>query len=410
MPATLLLLQLHPAAALIAFCEGDERNTHLPHLLSPIFDRLLKPLKTEGEHQSPREDVELFTDGSCINNGTADAKCGSGVWYGEDDPRNQALRVDLPEQSNNVGELVAVLAAVQRHRGDKRLRIVSDSQYAIDAITKHAQLRLDEGFINTANKKVIQALVGELMHTKASVLTKKVKGHSGDVGNDGADRLANEGAVKPTPDPLDLSKAREVEKMGAAVHALTQAMAYRAIQARSAPKPRRNTERMIEKTRAVIDELTGVNPTRGAIWTSLRRRKMATLTQKFCAYAWRSLHEGYKLGKYWDNIDALRDDRMPCLECEAPVESMDHILRECRVSGQELVWRLAKEIWSETGHEWPYITVETVLGVGLLTVKDADGKMRMAHRERGRPLTATHGTRDKKPSARGRVWEESAER
>ncbi|KAF6742768.1 hypothetical protein DFP72DRAFT_829668 [Ephemerocybe angulata] len=264
---------------------------------------------------------------------------------------------------------------MQRHRGDKRLRIVSDSQYAIDVITKSTQRLLDEGFINTANKQVVRALVGELMHTKALVLTKKVKGHSGDVGNDGADRLANEGAAKPTPDPVDLSKAKEVEKMGAAVHALTQATAYRAIQARSAPKPRRNTERMLEKTRAVLEELTGVNPTSGAIWTSLRRRKMATLTQKFCAYAWRSLHEGYKLGKYWDNIDALREDRMPCLECEAPVESMDHILRECRVSGQELVWNLAKEIWSETGHEWPYITVETVLGVGLLTVKDENGKV-----------------------------------
>ncbi|KAF6742863.1 hypothetical protein DFP72DRAFT_829313 [Ephemerocybe angulata] len=54
---------------------------------------------------------------------------------------------------------------------------------------------------------------------------------------------------------------------------------------------------------------------------------------------------------------------------------MDHILRECRVSGQDTVWRLAKEIWSETGLEWPYVTVETVLGVGLLSVKDANGKV-----------------------------------
>ncbi|KAF6746129.1 hypothetical protein DFP72DRAFT_923563, partial [Ephemerocybe angulata] len=91
------------------------------------------------------------------------------------------------------------------------------------------------------------------------------------------------------------------------------------------------------------------------------------------------LHNGYKLRHYWKNIgaNAMRDERMPCHECEEPVESMDHILRECRVSGQATVWaqwKLAKELWAVkalTGLEWPYATMRTqaVLGAIMLVVR-----------------------------------------
>ena len=38
-------------------------------------------------------DVELivYTDGSCVGNGTDDARAGSGIWYGSNDPRNVAM-------------------------------------------------------------------------------------------------------------------------------------------------------------------------------------------------------------------------------------------------------------------------------------------------------------------------------
>ncbi|KAF6747132.1 hypothetical protein DFP72DRAFT_920581 [Ephemerocybe angulata] len=68
------------------------------------------------------------------------------------------------------------------------------------------------------------------------------------------------------------------------------------------------------------------------------------------------LHNGYRLGHYWKNIGAMRDERMPCHECEEPVESMDHILRECRVSGQATVWKLAKELWV-TGLDRPRVAL-----------------------------------------------------
>jgi exonuclease III len=57
-------------------------------------------------------EINVYTDGSCTNNGKANAECGSGVWFGPNDERNRALRVPGENQSNQVGELAAVIAAV----------------------------------------------------------------------------------------------------------------------------------------------------------------------------------------------------------------------------------------------------------------------------------------------------------
>ncbi|KAM6499940.1 hypothetical protein JOM56_005448, partial [Amanita muscaria] len=58
--------------------------------------------------------TRVFTDGSYSFNSDGNATAGSGIWYGANDPRNAAIKVPtdlLP--SNNVAELVAILAAVQ---------------------------------------------------------------------------------------------------------------------------------------------------------------------------------------------------------------------------------------------------------------------------------------------------------
>jgi hypothetical protein len=37
--------------------------------------------------------TQVYTDDACMNNGKPDARCGAGVWFGPDDPRNLAPRV-----------------------------------------------------------------------------------------------------------------------------------------------------------------------------------------------------------------------------------------------------------------------------------------------------------------------------
>ena len=64
--------------------------------------------------QSRMKSITLYTDGSCLNNGKENATSGSGVWFGEESEHNMALRVPGTEHSNQIGEVAAVVAALEK--------------------------------------------------------------------------------------------------------------------------------------------------------------------------------------------------------------------------------------------------------------------------------------------------------
>lgn len=76
------------------------------------------------------ENITVYTDGSCENNGQEDARAGAGIWYGPDDERNKALRVpkNMP-QTNQTAELLAVYHVVQATPPGAQLHIKTDSRY-----------------------------------------------------------------------------------------------------------------------------------------------------------------------------------------------------------------------------------------------------------------------------------------
>ena len=45
--------------------------------------------------ESPLRMMTVYMDGVCNNNGLESATAESGVWYGDDDPCNQSIRVPL---------------------------------------------------------------------------------------------------------------------------------------------------------------------------------------------------------------------------------------------------------------------------------------------------------------------------
>jgi ribonuclease HI len=57
--------------------------------------------------------MTIYTDGSCLNNGKISAKAGTGIWISENNPLNKALKIPGPHQTNQVGEIAAVVAALQ---------------------------------------------------------------------------------------------------------------------------------------------------------------------------------------------------------------------------------------------------------------------------------------------------------
>lgn len=325
-------------------------------------------------HRDSEDDITVFTDGSCHNNGAANAQCGSGLWYGDGDLRNRSIRLPptLP-QSNNAGELAAILIAMQTHKRERTLRIMSDSQYSIAAAATRANEWLSRGFVGVENRELVMAIVGEALHSQAVTYFTKVKGHSGLEGNDGADRLANDGALKPNADDIDLSAADIIRRAGASLRHMTQALAYRSIRERDTVGERSRTRSMMTSIKATIEEVTGTSHTDKAVWRAMRLRKKHALSQKFSAWAWKTTHQAYKIGPYWRDFCV---ERAPCTQCDVPEETMEHILTECRCSGQEVIWELAQKAWTKTGLVWPPITLGLILGVGLLEVREGDRVLR----------------------------------
>ncbi|KAF6753116.1 ribonuclease H-like domain-containing protein, partial [Ephemerocybe angulata] len=137
--------------------------------------------------------VQVYTDGSCFNNGLPTAHAGAGVYFGPGNTKNAALRVPGPGQTNNRGELYAILESlriVERHHG---LEIYTDSKYAIEMITILAPAAATVDW-DVPNGDVLRAIAEEIKSRPSPVTLKQVKGHSGNAHNDAADELAKVGA------------------------------------------------------------------------------------------------------------------------------------------------------------------------------------------------------------------------
>ncbi|KAF8147873.1 ribonuclease H-like domain-containing protein, partial [Crassisporium funariophilum] len=134
----------------------------------------------------------VYTDGSCRDNGTDRARAGAGVYWGANSPMNKAYRVP-GDQTNNRGEIYAVLKAIQGARPHVFLKIYSDSVYAIKSIAEWAVDNDNLGWSH-GNADIIKEVVAAIQRRTGPVNLIQVKAHSGNRHNDEADRLAKEGA------------------------------------------------------------------------------------------------------------------------------------------------------------------------------------------------------------------------
>jgi ribonuclease HI len=79
----------------------------------------------------------MYMDKVCINNGKANAKCGSRVWFRPNNPRNQAIKVPGETQLNQAKELMAMIVAIQETPIYIPLNIIMDSKYVIQGLIEH---------------------------------------------------------------------------------------------------------------------------------------------------------------------------------------------------------------------------------------------------------------------------------
>jgi len=164
-----------------------------------------KPVKVCGT-KGPTDDVIIYTDGACSNNGNKDAKAGLGIFFGD----NHELNVSEPlprlagTPTNQLAELYAIYWALylcleKADMKDKNIIIYTDSQYSIDCLTTWFSGWEKKGW-KTANKQPVKhiELIRQIKHImdQLNVRFVHVKGHSNDYGNDQADALAVSGAER----------------------------------------------------------------------------------------------------------------------------------------------------------------------------------------------------------------------
>jgi len=302
-----------------------------------------------------------YTDGSCSNNGETTAMAGSGAWFGENDRRNTGFRVPGPEQSNQIGELAAILHVLKSVPSDRALIIRTDSMYAIQGLTKNLEKWEDKGWLASKHAGVFRCMTAWMRHRSNTTQISWVKGHSGVRGNEEADKLAAVGAgATPTANTLNLEAPPNLVPSGAKLSALSQKDLYRGIQKINNPLPRRTSEINVGRVQACAAETYGTAPTPESVWKKTRE------------FLWKCMHDAFKIGKFWSRIENY-EQRGICSKCESE-ESMEHILTECSAPGREQIWSLANELWRKRSASDLPSEYGAILGSCLSGFKKANGK------------------------------------
>ncbi|KAF8981934.1 ribonuclease H-like domain-containing protein, partial [Cyathus striatus] len=294
---------------------------------------------------------------------------GSGIWYTEAHPWNMAFCLPHLLATNNAAELAAILLSLQCNNNTKIIKIISDSQYCINGIVTHLQKWADLRFIAIQNADILHTLYVTLITTPNMLLLKKVKGHSGDKGNEGADRLAVEGASKPIPDTLNLSKGAWAMTLSAKLSCMSQSILYWAIHEHKYTRKQNTAHHNIALAICALEENTGTKPTAAAIWKSVQNGSI--ITKKAKTFLWKTLQGGHKIGEYWEHTP-LQDQYMPCTHCDVKIEKISHILLDCDASRQQHIWELAQATWKSTNLPWPHMSIGLIMGITLANITSTD--------------------------------------
>uniref|UniRef100_A0A6C0L3E6 RNase H type-1 domain-containing protein n=1 Tax=viral metagenome TaxID=1070528 RepID=A0A6C0L3E6_9ZZZZ len=146
--------------------------------------------------------LQVFTDGACSGNGSALAKAGIGVYFGENDDRNVSKRIH-GKQTNNTAELSAVIEVFsileKEIQQGETIIIYTDSEYVIKCCTSYGVKCETQHWKKKKGEIPNVTLVKEvysLYKQYENVTIQWIRAHTGNcdelsIGNEGADRLAN---------------------------------------------------------------------------------------------------------------------------------------------------------------------------------------------------------------------------
>jgi len=137
--------------------------------------------------------VTIHTDGACSGNPGPGGWGAVMEWRGSE----KELSGGEPETTNNRMELMAAIAALEALRRPSRVRLVTDSVYVRDGVTKWIHGWKRNGWKTAAKKPVKNEDLWRRLDEAArrhDITWEWVKGHAGHTENERADALAR-GAI-----------------------------------------------------------------------------------------------------------------------------------------------------------------------------------------------------------------------
>jgi len=136
--------------------------------------------------------ITAYTDGACRGN---PGPGGWGAWL-KSDQHEKKLHGGEPNTTNNRMELTAAIQALKSLKSPSTVHLYTDSTYVKNGITSWLPNWKRNGWKTAARKPVKNADLWQQLDAECQphqIEWRWVKGHSGDVGNDMADELANLG-------------------------------------------------------------------------------------------------------------------------------------------------------------------------------------------------------------------------
>lgn len=315
------------------------------------------------------EKIVVYTDGSSLDNGTANARSGAGIWVELGSVYNRSIRVPGREQSNQRAEVIAVMEALRVVPQDQLLEIHTDSRYVIDGICKYSVDWENKGWVNVLNSDVFRVCVARLRSRRGRTYFKWVKGHSGNPGNEMADELAGEGAQKEEIDFLDMEHNELLLQKGARLHTLSFSDIYAHL--RSERRQPEVPERIADAQREV-EAWTGIKPTAESVWASIR---LDPIPKNVGDFIWKLAHDKLPMGKNVMHY-AQGEEWAKCKRCGS-FETPEHMLFACASGQAMIVWAMAREFWQHMGEnmEWREPSISLIIGMGAVKIMREDGSI-----------------------------------
>ena len=157
----------------------------------------------EEEENNDTDKIFIYTDGSCIRHKNSNSTAGYGIYIPEKYV-NVAKPLLNQKITNNRAELTAILECVKYLDDsdfDKKLCIFTDSQYCMYLFNGTGERYEKNLYINNGEQVPNMDLIKKLLILKRTynIVLLKVRAHTGkkdkhSIGNEIADKLANEGA------------------------------------------------------------------------------------------------------------------------------------------------------------------------------------------------------------------------